>query len=211
MEIIKVSHHVDTPKTSFLKSLLFFLLFTLTFNTSAQVRFTKNLDPFIREEYKKIRNLGSDTIIIYEQFCVGCEIVYFLKPGEEVGAPCVYEGFERGKIYWKLNNRYYSKEIACVSDANIKVVEVNSEIFDCFFSNLDHLKSMKRYKFHGKFFPLVPVHTSYEKLSIYTPNNSYQVSLAEQQKEDANWKIYEWIPPTIEIIKIVEKTFPQVN
>jgi len=194
-----------------MKSLLNFLLFTLTFNTSAQVKFTRNLDPFIRQEFKKIKNLGSDIVIVYEQYCVGCEIVYHLKPGEDVGAPCVYEGFERGKIYWKLNNRYYSKEIACVSDAIIKAVEVNSEIFDYFFSNLDHLKSIKKYKFHGKFFPPVPDHTSYEKLSIYTPNDSHQIYLAEQQKEDANWKTYEWIPPSIEIMEIVEKTFPHVN
>lgn len=211
METIKVSHHVDIPKTSFMKLLLFFLLFNLTFKTSAQVRFTKDLDPFIREEFKQIRDLGSDTIIIYEQYCIGCEIVYSLKPGEEVSAPCVYEGFERGKIYWKLDNRYYSKEIACVSNANIKVVEVNSEIFDYYFSNSGSLKSMKRYNFHGKFFPPNPVHTSYEKLSIYTRNNSHQVYLAEQQKEDANWKTYEWIPPSIEIMKLVEKTFSHGN
>ncbi len=191
-----------------MKSLLFLLVFILTFKTSAQVRFTKKLDPFIREEYRKIRKLGTDTIIIYEQYCVGCEVVYSLSPGQEVGAPCVYEGFERGKIYWKLNNKYYSKEIACVSDANIKVVEVNSEIFDYFFSKLDHFKSINRYKFTGKFFPPLPIHTSYEKLSIYTPQIIHQLFLAEQQKDSTDWKTYEWIPPTIEIMKIVEKTFP---
>lgn len=195
-----------------MKLILFFLLFTSILKTSAQVKFTKNLDPLIKEEYKKIRNLGSDTIIIYEQYCVGCETIYFLKQdSKEVAKECVYEGFIRGKIYWKLHNRYYSKEITCINDANIKTVEVKDEIFGYFFSNYKQFKSIERHKFSGKFFPPIPVHTTYEKLNIYTPKISHQILLAEQQKDNTNWKTYEWIPPTIEIMEIVEKTFPSVN
>ncbi|MBB2151430.1 hypothetical protein [Pedobacter gandavensis] len=195
-----------------MKVTLFFLLFTSILKTSAQVKFTKKLDPLIREEYKKIRNLGSDTIIIYEQYCVGCEMIYFHKQGsEDAIRECVYEGFIRGKIYWKLRNRYYSKEIACINDANIKIAEVKGEIFEYFFSNLNKFKSIERHKFNGRFFPPIPDHTSYEKLSIYTPKISHQILLAEQQKDDTNWKTYEWIPPTIEIMEIVEKIFPHVN
>jgi hypothetical protein len=55
MEIMIVSHQLNILKTFFMNLLLFSRLFILTFNTSAQVRYTKNLDPFIKE-YKKIRN-----------------------------------------------------------------------------------------------------------------------------------------------------------
>jgi hypothetical protein len=133
---------------------------------------------------------------------------YTVKGGSaNIRKPCVYEGFKRGRIYWKLNNRYYSKEITCASDSSAKVLVANGEIFKYFFSNLNHFESIQKYKFSGKFFPPIPVHTSYEKLSIYVPNNSRQIYLAEQQKEDANWQTYEWIPPTIKIMEIVEKTF----
>jgi hypothetical protein len=57
----------------------------------------------------------------------------------------------------------------------------------------------------------VPVHTSYEKLSVYTPDTTHQVYLAEQQKKDANWKTYEWIPPSIKIMEIAEKPFLHRN
>ncbi|MET3113334.1 hypothetical protein AAKU52_001057 [Pedobacter sp. CG_S7] len=80
-----------------MKLFLFFLLTPLMLKTSVQVRFTKDLNPFIRKEHKKIRNLGSDTIIIYEQYCVGCETISFIKDGSrEVGIPRVYEEFIRG-------------------------------------------------------------------------------------------------------------------
>jgi hypothetical protein len=60
------SSYIDTQHL-FMKLMLFLLLSNLILTTSAQVRFTRNLDPLIKKEYKKIRSLGSDTIVIYEQ------------------------------------------------------------------------------------------------------------------------------------------------
>ena len=192
-----------------MKLFLCSLLLSLTFEISAQDSFTKNLDPVIKEEFNKIRKLGSDTVIIYEQFCVGCQMLYHIKPGEKVPEPCVYERFIRGKIYWKLNNRYYSKQIACVSEADTEAVETSDEIFEYFFSNLDRFESIDRYTVNGIFLPPIPEHTSYEQLSVYTPKINHQILLAEQQKDSVIWGTYEWIPPTIEIMEKVEKTFSE--
>lgn len=88
---------------------------------------------------------------------------------------------------------------------------MKGEVFEYFFSNLNHFKSIEKYHFDGKFFPPIPAHTTYEKLSIYTPKINRQILLAEQQKDDPDWKNYEWIPPTIEIMEIVKKTFLSIK
>ena len=190
-----------------MKPLLFLFFITMTLKASAQVAFTKDLDPLIIKEFKEIRKLGSDTIFIYEKYCIGCEVIKSVKQAAGVELiPCVYKGFLQGKIFWKLNNKYYSKVISCTSIKN-KIIETNGEIFEYFFSNLDCFKSLDKYKFTGKFFPPIPAHSTYEDLRLYTPKVIHEVSLAELQKEDKNWQIYEWIPPTIQIMRIVERTF----
>lgn len=180
---------------------------TITLKAPAQDAFFKDLHPFIINEFKKIRELGADTIFIYEKYCTGCEVRKSAEQNSELGlVSCVYEGFLQGKILWKINNKSYSKVISCASD-NSKTMEITSEIFEYFFSNLNRFKSVNKYKFNGRFLPPIAAHSSYENLRLYTPKIIHNAGLAEQQKEDTNWKNYEWIPPTIQIMKMIEKTF----
>ncbi len=142
-----------------------FILITLLSSITTQSLFAQNSDSLLNVRVKtqvdSLTKIGIDTIIVYNSYCVGCEVLWKNKRDR-----CAYEGYYiNARLFWKHKGltyftakdncfdyttvtitadnlwQFYSKNIAVIANENIKhpqyaVIENGKK--QTYFSSRDH-------------------------------------------------------------------------
>jgi hypothetical protein len=154
---------------------------------------TKDTENFI----SKLRTAKIDTILVYKEYCTGCEITSITKE------PMYEEGFINTYIIWLNNGKAFTKKFS-YPNIDEKEHQINiSDILNFFYEHKKQFNSKKEYFKKGRFLPPNPVHDHYEELIIMTQNDKELITLSENQKTKDLWLKFSWIPPSKKIMELI--------
>ena len=105
-----------------------------------QIAFGQHPDRAINDrinyQLAKLQKEGVDTLCIYQEYCVGCEVLWKNKNDR-----CDYEGYYiSAHIYWKKNGlSYMTAKDNCFDYSTVKIVA--DSLWGFYFRNVNEIKS----------------------------------------------------------------------
>jgi len=181
-------------KNNILIKLIIFL-FPITFwgQNDLILESTKDTENFINE----LRTMKIDTILVYKEYCTGCEITSITKE------PMYEEGFLNTHIIWLKNGKAFAKNFS-YPNIDEKENQINiDDILNFFYDHKKQFNSRKEYFKKYQFLPPNPVHDYYEELIIMTQNDKTLITLSKNQKTKDLWLKFSWIPPAKKIMELM--------